>query len=376
MIRHTFTAMVAASLALGSTALVAPAAQSAEKTNKLIIAVEAPLTGDLASLGTDMLRSVRMAADQVNAKGGVNGQMVKIVAIDDKGDPANALSSVKKAKKAKAKAVIGIYNSSIGVINLSEYLKAKIVPLHMTSSNDTDGEGVTLNPKNNQIAPVEFDYVSGLGVKSVAMLVDPSTYTQGMADRLKNSLEGQGVTVTQIAVPEGTNDLTNEVNQAIATGADLIYSSTYYPEGSQIATILSASNSAAKCLMGLANVDPAFVTQAGVSASQRCSFSGIPAEVKCPVPKAAKFVKQYEREYNKTPGVWGIFTYDEAKLLFETMEKTGKSSFAANLKELKKTKNYKGASGVTTIDKKTGNREVVPVYILNVDNNGTFQVQK
>jgi len=87
-------------------------------------------------------------------------------------------------------------------------------------------------------------------------------------------------------------------------------------------------------------------------------------------------VKQYERKYKKTPGVWGIFTYDEAKLLFETMEKTGKSSFAANLNSLKKTKNYKGASGVTTINKKTGNREVVPVYILTVDNNGTYQVQK
>ena len=58
------------------------------------------------------------------------------------------------------------------------------------------------------------------------------------------------------------------------------------------------------------------------------------------------------------------------------MEKTGKSSFAANLNSLKKTKNYKGASGVTTINKKTGNREVVPVYILTVDNNGTYQVQK
>jgi len=100
-------------------------------------------------------------------------------------------------------------------MNLNEYLKAKIVPLHMTSTNDTDGQGVTLNPKNNQIAPVEFDYVSSLGVKTVAMLVDPSTYTQGMADRLKNSLQSQGVTVTTIPVPEGTTNLAAQVNQAM-----------------------------------------------------------------------------------------------------------------------------------------------------------------
>jgi ABC-type branched-subunit amino acid transport system substrate-binding protein len=375
MIRQTLAAVVAVSV-MGSVAFIAPAANAAEKTNTLIIAVEAPLTGDLESLGRDMLRSVRMAADQVNAKGGVNGQRVKIVAIDDKGDPAYASSSVKKATKAKASAVIGIYNSSIGVINLSEYLKAKIVPLHMTSTNDTDGQGVTLNPKNNQIAPVEFDYVSSLGVKTVAMLVDPSTYTQGMADRLKNSLQSQGVTVTTIPVPEGTTNLTAQVNQAIATGAELIYSSTYYPEGSQIAKVLSTSNSSAKCLMGLANVDPAFVTQAGVAASQRCAFSGIPAASQIPGAKAAKFVKQYVRKYKKTPGVWGIFTYDEANVLFAAIEKAGTPSFTPTLKALLQTKNYKGASGVTTIDKKTGNREVVPVYIMDVADNGIFEVKK
>jgi branched-chain amino acid transport system substrate-binding protein len=375
MFRQTLAAVVAVSV-MGSVAFIAPAVNAAEKTNTLIIAVEAPLTGDLESLGRDMLRSVRMAADQVNAKGGVNGQRVKIVAIDDKGDPAYAFSSVKKATKAKASAVIGIYNSSIGVINLSEYLKAKIVPLHMTSTNDTDGQGVTLNPKNNQIAPVEFDYVLSLGVKSVAMLVDPSTYTQGMADRLKNSLQSQGVTVTTIPVPEGTTNLSAQVNQAIATGAELIYSSTYYPEGSQIAKALSTSNSSAKCLMGLANVDPAFVTQAGVAASQRCAFSGIPAAAQMPGAKAAKFVKQYEKKYKKTPGVWGIFTYDEANVLFAAIEKAGTPSFTPTLKALLQTKNYKGASGVTTIDKKTGNREVVPVYIMDVADNGIFEVKK
>lgn len=376
MIRRTLTAVVAVSLIPGAAVLIGPTANAAEKSNKLIIAVEAPLTGDLSSVGRDMLRSVRMAADQVNASGGVNGQQVKIVAIDDKGDPALASRSVKKAKKANASAVVGIYNSSIGVINLSKYLKAEIVPVHMTSTNSTDGEGVTLNPKNNQIAPIEFKYVSGLGVTSVAMLVDPSTYTQGMANRLKDSLQGEGVTVTQIPVPEGSTDLISQVNQALSTGADLIYSSTYYPQGSQIAALLATSNSSVKCLMGLANVDPAFVTQSGVTEAQRCEFSGIPAASQMPGARAAKFVRQYQKKYDKVPGVWGIFTYDEANILFAAMKKAGTDSFAPSLKALKQTKNYRGASGVTTINKKTGNRQVVPVYILNVSDNGAFEVKK
>lgn len=83
------------------------------------------MTGELASLGKDMLRGVRLAASQVNAKGGVLGMRVKLVPIDDKGDPAYASSSVKKAQNANATAVIGIYNCSIDVIDLLEYLTAK-----------------------------------------------------------------------------------------------------------------------------------------------------------------------------------------------------------------------------------------------------------
>ena len=123
-------------------------------------------------------------------------------------------------------------------------------------------------------------------------------------------------------------------------------------------------------------MDPAFVTQAGVAASQRCAFSGIPAAAQMPGAKAAKFVKQYEKKYKKTPGVWGIFTYDEANVLFAAIEKAGTKDFAPTLKALKKTKNYAGASGVTTINGKTGNREVVPVYILDVSDKGIFKIKK
>ena len=371
MLRRTM-----AGLAITSLAVAAPlglAAPSHASNNELIIAVEVPLTGSISSVGQDMLRGVRLAAAQVNAKGGVLGMKVKLVPIDDRGDAAYASSSVKKAQAAKATSVIGIYNSSIGVINLPEYLAAKIVPVHNTSSNDTDGEGVTLNPKNNQIAPVEFDYVSNLpGIKTVAMLVDPSTYTTGMADRLENSLKTKGIAVTRITIASGGTDYSPQVAQAIATNADLIYSSTYYPEGSQIAKAINATTSTAKCLMGLANVDPAFVAQAGLQASQRCAFSGVPEASQMPGAKAAKFVRQYEKKFDKVPGVWGIFTYDEANVLFAAIEKAGTDAFKPTLTALQQTKNYKGASGITTIDPKTGNREVVPIYILNVNNKGQF----
>jgi ABC-type branched-subunit amino acid transport system substrate-binding protein len=362
---------VSGALVLSGIAM-APASQAA--SSDIVIGVEAPLTGAQASNGQDMLRGVKLAVAQANAKGGVMGRKVRIVELDDQADPNKAAAMVTKAKAAGVTAVVGPYNSSVGIINLPLYLKAGIVPVHMTSTNDTDGMGVTVQPKNNQISPIESAYATSIGAKKVAMLVDPSTYTQGMADRLASTLKAQGATVTSIPITEGKNDYTAEVAQAFEGVPDLIYVSTYYPEGAKIAQRLSLSKLPTKCLMGLANVDPAFVTEAGDIAAERCVFSGVPEAAQMPGAKAAAYVAAYKKAFKKDPGVWGIFTYDSANLLFAKMAQTKSTSFAPVLKALQNTKNYKGATGTISIRPSTGNRLKVPVYILDVTDKGVFTV--
>lgn len=362
---------VTGALALAAIAL-APVSQAA--STDLVIGVEAPLTGAQANNGQDMLRGVKLAVAQANAKGGVLGHKVRIVELDDQADPNKAAAMVTKAQQAGVAAVVGPYNSSVGVVNLPLYLKAGIVPVHMTSTNDTDGMGITVQPKNNQISPVEDSYAQSIGAKNVAMLVDPSTYTQGMADRLAAALRADGATVTTIPVSEGKNDYSAEVAQAFQGVPDLIYVSTYYPEGAKIAQRLVLSKLPTKCLMGLANVDAAFVTEAGQVAAERCVFSGVPEAAQLPGAKAAAYVAAYTKAFRKIPGVWGTFTFDSANILFDKIAKVGSTKFSPVLKALKSTKNYKGATGTTTIRPSTGNRVKVPVYILKVDSKGAFTV--
>ncbi len=364
-------ATVAGALALAGVAF-APASQAA--SNDIVIGVEAPLTGAQANNGKDMLRGVKLAVAQANAKGGVLGRKVRIVELDDQADPNKAAAMVTQAQKAGVVAVVGPYNSSVGIVNLPLYLKAGIVPVHMTSTNDTDGMGVTVQPKNNQISPIEDAYAKSIGAKNVAMLVDPSTYTQGMADRLAAALRAEGATVTSIPVTEGKNDYSAEVAQAFQGVPDLIYVSTYYPEGSKIAQRLALSKLPTKCLMGLANVDAAFVTEAGQIAAERCVFSGVPEAAQMPGAKAAAYTAAYKKAFKKSPGVWGIFTYDSANLLFNKITAAGSTSFSSVLKGLQHTKNYKGATGNISIRPSTGNRIKVPVYIMKVDSKGVFVV--
>src|SRR3954469_22362060 len=54
------------------------------------VGVAAPYTGDTADGGIQIWQGAQLAADEINAKGGVMGKKVEIVPADDAANPANA----------------------------------------------------------------------------------------------------------------------------------------------------------------------------------------------------------------------------------------------------------------------------------------------
>ncbi len=359
---------------VASAALVTSAAAGHPVTYSTItIAVEGPQTGAQASNGQDMLRGVQLAVRQYNARGGFHGRMVRIVRADDRADSSLAKAVARRVIAGPAVAVIGPYNSSVGLVNLPMYVKAKVVPVQMTSTDDTTGMGVTVQPKNSQISPVEYDFIQTQWKPSkVSMLVDPSAYTQSMADRLQASLETQGVLVTQVPISDTQTDFSAAVQQALTNNPTVVYLSTYFPQGAAIAKALLATGDPARCFAGLANQDPAFVIQAGIPASRHCRFSGVPDPSQFPTARA--YVKAYKAAFRKVPGTWGTFTYDSANILFQAWEKAGTPfNYGKVLARLRTTTNVVGATGRITINA-TGNRPNVPVSILSVNAAGHFEV--
>ncbi len=361
---------LAVALLLGGAAFPVNAKESVPIT----IALEAPLSGNQSANGEDMLRGAQLAATQINAAGGVLGRDIRIIAIDDAADPNKAASAVKQAKRASAVAVVGPYNSGVGVKNLPTYVANKIFPMRMTSAVTTEGYGATTQPMESQIAPVEITAIVASGVTSVAMLIDPSDYTATIAEQTKAGLLTQGITVTEVTITEAQSTYLPQITEALATGPGMLYSSTYYPEGSTIAKELATINTTAKCFMGLANVDPAFVQEAGLAAAQNCTFSGVPAAPQ--LPTAKKYTKAYVKAFQKRPGVWGAFTYDSVKVLAAAMQESGSTKYAPVKKAVFATKNFTGATGAIAFQRGTGNRINVPVEILRVNDRGVFVIAR
>jgi branched-chain amino acid transport system substrate-binding protein len=168
------------------------------------------------------------------------------------------------------------------------------------------------------------------------------------------------------------HDYSRLLTQVERSHPDLLYVSTYYPEGGTIARDEAKLHPRPTCLMGLANQDPAFVGVAGLKAARLCSFSGVPSAEN--FPGARGYVADYRKEFGKAPGTWGTFAYDSVKLLVDAVRRAGGWDPGKVRRELTDTRNYTGITGSITIDPKTGNRVNVPVVILKLEPDGRYVV--
>ena len=358
-----------------ATLAVGCSSSSSKSSNTIRIGLEAPITGSLSELGQGMLNGAKQAATQVNANGGVNGKKIEIVAIDDKGDVDAGVTAANAAVKAGLDAVVGPYNSGVGLKTLPIYTAAGLVPLRLTSSDATAGMGFTLQPMTSQIAPVATDaIVKELKATSVALIVDSSTdYTKSAATAMTASLGKAGVTITATeSIAPGAKSYADTVTKVLATKPSAVYVITYFPEAGLIAQAMLTANTSAKCLADYGAYDNGYITAAGIPAAQKCPVVGVPAP--SDFPNSATLVAEYTKQFKTAPGSWSPYTYDSVLLLADAITRAGGTTTAALKSALAGTKGWKGWTGTVAFEATSGNRIPAPVTVNTVTSAGAFQV--
>jgi len=367
--------VLAAVVAVVTLAAGCSSSSSSESSDTIRIGLEAPISGSLSELGQGMLNGAKQAATQLNANGGIGGKRVEIIAIDDKGDPDAGVAAANNALKAGLDAVVGPYNSGVGLKTLPIYTGAGLVPLRLTSSDQTAGLGFTLQPMTSQIAPVATDaLVKQLKATSVALIVDTTTdYTKSAGQAMTASLGKAGVAITTTeSITPGATSYTDTVTKVLGTNPSAVYVITYFPEAGLIAQAMLAANTSVNCLADYGAYDNGYITAAGIPAAQKCPVVGVPAPDD--FPNSASLVEAYTKQFNSAPGSWSPYTYDSVMLLADAIGRAGGTSADALKSALASTKGWKGWTGTVAFDATTGNRIPAPVTVDIVDASGAFHV--
>lgn len=93
----------------GSLAVLAPQTRAAEPPIKIGVISE-----EAAVAGASIVRAAKMAADEINAKGGVNGRQIQIIDYDDHSSSADAVRAFQRAAhEDKVDAVLVSYISEV-----------------------------------------------------------------------------------------------------------------------------------------------------------------------------------------------------------------------------------------------------------------------
>src|SRR3978361_1090619 len=78
------------------------------------IGVNEPLTGPFAASGTYVTNGARIAADEINAKGGILGKKIELVIEDNKSNPTEAAAVAEKLiTPDKTPVMLGAWGSSL-----------------------------------------------------------------------------------------------------------------------------------------------------------------------------------------------------------------------------------------------------------------------
>jgi branched-chain amino acid transport system substrate-binding protein len=232
--------VLAASIALGFSF-------SAMAADSIKIGVSGPFTGGSAPMGVSMRDGVRLAAAEINAKGGVLGRKIELVERDDEAKNERGVQIAQELiNKDKVAATVGFINTGVAQAAQRFYQQAKIPVMNNVATGSIITQQFAAQPENYifrnsasdqiQSAMIVQEAVDRRKFKKIAILADSTNYGQlGRAD-LEKVLTAKGI---KPVVVEKYNlqdvDMTAQLLKAKQAGAEVVLTYGIGPELAQIA---------------------------------------------------------------------------------------------------------------------------------------------
>lgn len=323
------------------------------------------LSGDVSTYGNSVMNSIKLAFDEINAKGGVLGKKLVLVERDNKSDTTESTSiSTSLAGDSSIVALIGPVSSGPTMAASQPAIDNKIPLLTPTATNPN----VTVDPNTGKVKEYIFrscflDSFQGQGTakfaseelkaKKAAILVDnKSEYSKGLAKSFEETFTKAGGTIV------GTEAFLSEENdfRAILTKVrnqqpDVIFVPAYYNAAGKI--VKQARELGINVpLIGSDGWDsPQLVEIAGAAALNNTYFiNHYTPEDKD--PKVQAFVQAYKQKHNQTPDALAALGYDAAYILADAIKTSGDASPEKIKEALANVKDFQGITGVVTLDEK------------------------
>src|SRR5919201_6658873 len=182
-------------------AIVLAAGVTTASAQDIKVGVIQPLTGAFAASGNYVANGAKIAADEINAKGGVLGKKLELVIEDNKSNPTEAAAVAEKLiSRDKVPVLMGAWGSGFTLAVMPKLMEYKVPMLVETSSAGkitTSGNPYVfrISPRSSVEAIAFSPTVEKLGIKKVDFLVVNNDWGRGAADAFGKMFKAKGIQV-------------------------------------------------------------------------------------------------------------------------------------------------------------------------------------
>lgn len=328
-------------------------------------------------------QGIEMALDEINNGGGVLGRKIRLIKEDDEGTVSKArIVAQKFADNPDVVAVLGHYNShnSIATSVMYEYYKILMLSHTSTAPLLTSREGFTYIFRNvvtdDEIARRLAEFAKKRGYERLMIYYVNNDYGRGLA----NAFEAHASQLGSTTVDRLSYDSTEKARYFRKDleywkknfTFDAIFLAGEVPKAGEI--IAEARRLGIKApILGGDGLDSPQLWEVGGDLVEG-TIVGTYFHPDDPRPEAQAFTRAFSKRYGKRPDAAATQGYDALKVLAYAMQQAGTIAPGKVAETLRKTKNWKGATGPHTFN---NHGDVVDKPIaLQVVRNKKFELLK
>jgi branched-chain amino acid transport system substrate-binding protein len=348
---------IAAAVAIAAATVLSHPASAQVKVGAVL-----SVTGPASFLGDPEKRTLEMYVDQINAKGGVNGQKLQLIVYDDGGDANNARTfATRLVEEDKIAVMIGgtTTGSTLAMIPVFEDAQIPFISLAgAIQIVEPVRKWVFKTPHTDKMACEKiFADLKRRNLTTIALISGTDAFGKSMRDQCVAVAPKSGITIAHEESygprdSDMTPQLTNIRNKA---GVQAVVNPGF-GQGPAIVT-----RNYRQLGIGL----PLYQSH-GVASKQFIDLAGAAAEgVRLPAaallvadklpdrdpqkPVVMNYTKEYQQKTGQPVSTFGGHAYDGVMILVQAMQRAKSADKAKVRDEIEKTKGYVGTGGVVNM---------------------------
>lgn len=304
-------------------ALALPLAAAAAEF-KLVIPL--PLTGKQAKFGEIMKKSYEMAAEEINAAGGIKGAKLALGFEDSTGKPETARSIVEKLIEGKQPVIVGEYTSACAKAVAAVAEERKTPYLIVASADDAITQQnyqyvFRQNPVNAHYADALVGFLAEVAKpKTMAILYESTAFGTSGADAMENDAKKNGIQVVLKEKYEaGAPDFKPILSKVKSLSPDVVYMVSYVMDASLLMKQIKELRLDAKLFAGGAAgfAIPEFIDNAKDAAEYAVSATLWTPQLR--YKGAKEYAEKYKAKHGDYPSYHGASAYSALYVLKAAM---------------------------------------------------------